>query len=357
MSTVKNFERPSDGVQPATPYLYIPKNEYGLSDIEMGELNDTGWIEGPAIFLINVSTLRFESAPRNGVSYRLLVLVGNAGDIPSQNAFVEFNLQNTSFSPSVSYNTEPMDRDASDVHLGIAALFVAQSNRSRKLAWSLSPKAHRFNWSKSDFELQTGDFVAIVKVSDQMQDRAPIWYEPLKNRHDAARYLLPIFDGLWEGIEEGLDIYNPIGVVRLEVNQRSEVEFNPVTRSYLRPRLEVKLDAFQDFPDQAAPLNQTWGVGASAQPHFSFSFTRPQAGIAGFVLIPNDDETLEMRTFVDLFTYLPRGRAILRKVRNDSPLSKVSRALLDKINMVQGTTWPQTRTRDFDFLKEAIKNI
>jgi hypothetical protein len=221
-----------DGAPPVTPFLFVPQ---GMLD--NGTLRpfpgSVGWIDGPALMLVDETARRISCILEPEKTYRILALVGNSGLAPAQNAYAEFYSKN---SPNTSYQNgrwefspEPEGIEDS-FSLGVAAL---PSISSQEVSWAMSPRAFKMwgegithDWSMTHL---------LVRVFEPFNDA--LSYSDFRARVDrkaGARLFVPNLSGKWTGDEyEAGGERKLLGRVSLDISQ-SWTMFETATGAFIQ---------------------------------------------------------------------------------------------------------------------------
>jgi hypothetical protein len=182
----------------ATPFLFVP-----LNSVDRGNSPRVKWLENPSVLFLSEKGI-LEFAPSCGISYRMVVLVGNSGNSPSWNTFAEFCLgvmpgsQSDGFGRAVLPSTYP---------LGVSAFSVDSYPNNQGIGWAISPKS----WTpRNSFDL---GLCAGVRVLDPIHDSGPVEKKGWQDRHVGSRLLGANYTGVWSGDEVKGTPTNPTGEV------------------------------------------------------------------------------------------------------------------------------------------------
>lgn len=355
----------SDNERPATPFLFIPKDNSAEPGNER-DSNAIGWISGPAIFLINENERRFEFSPRSGVDYRILALFRNAGAVPAQQAYVEFHIGmapdgTVSTYYSKYFTDEPLLEAQLCYNLGVAMLNSPQGINDRRLSWAMSPKSHKFGLER--FGWSDCETIAVVKLGDLVADRPPEQYNSRTDRHTAFRLLSPNFSGVWEGTEMEMRTGANLGAVKLEITQdwNFTATVPPGPSGATSPNLTIVPREFPTIPGRIIridkPCTDYRGIN---EIYFTLDIYIPMEerwDVSLEYSIVSED-TIKMRTF-NYQTNFPDffSEALLRRSGAAANPPDTNKVLLGNVRMDRSSTWPSSRLRDFEIMREAIINL
>lgn len=236
---------------PATPYLFVPQADYDTGEVRPVTCNDA-WVWSPAIFLLGRDG-NIEDTPRVGADYRLLVLVGNSGAAPAQNAFAQFRLDNAPYrvgepNDGAYVERRPTAPTQDGLSLGSSAFTVPQSSRGDLLSWALSPQSWQYGSGPA------GD-CAYIRVFDQFADRFDGQENSSINRKDAARLLYPDLTGIWEGTEIDTVAGTVAGTLRIAI--QCDWKQNSLGDVIPLPTFELSFNQLPQIPNRHGSIGMS----------------------------------------------------------------------------------------------------
>lgn len=319
----------------ASPFLFVPTSS---QDLGLRPTTGTAWVRSPGIFFLDDQGM-IEFAPQCGATYRILVLIGNSGNVPVLNGLAEFY---SDFPPVPTlltadgscYIKTPLLRK---FRVGVAPFSVG----SRDLSWSLSPPWTPHNWDLGE--------CIIVQVYDPINDRASPELKSWEDRQVGFRVLTENVAGTWSGQEIGND-----GGVLGEVTLRLTINWalDDMSRGVLPPLCEIDPIQFPHIPGRDIAINVT--------KHCYMLY-----GVASFLMVASDNSDncwsvhIENRTVKSVTMRTQKGstqisHAVLALRTPERPPPLPDLKLLSRVRRQVLSTWSPQKRADAKLVFHAI---
>jgi hypothetical protein len=342
----ENRDLHGDQPPPSTPFLFVPMN---AADRGLRPAIGTDWIASQGIMLLSEKA-ELEVEPRCGNSYRVLALIGNAGNAPSLNAFVEFSLGWESLQYEATYAGYAQKPIEQPFSLGVAALSVESSPANQTIGWAMSP----YPWRVTN----TGDSITgvAVRVFDPVNDSAPEELRSWDDRHIGSRAFSDNLTGTWSGIEV-LESGENIGQFTVTISQNWNLTEIPNGASFFS--CSVTLNELPPVSGRTLPLNVAKTERKLRDINVMYDDHIGQPWLFSYFFLGSTD-VLEMRCFHGADPggsshHFSHAKLTLKKPGAPSP--EPSRELLSRVRRVRSPTWPSRRIADADLLFRAISAL
>jgi hypothetical protein len=350
-----NNENGKDGLPPVTPFLFVPQGVFDNGTLR--PFPGIGWIDGPALMLVDETARRISCILEPDKTYRILALVGNSGLAPAQNSYAEFYIN---LFTNISYqNGRPEFLPEPEDMVGAVSLGVASvpSISSREVTWAMSPLA--FNMLKVDdkhFMLGTSAHV-LVRVFEPLND--VLHYPDFRARDDrkvGARFFTPDLSGRWSGDEYEYDRAGNkgklLGNVSLDISQ-SWAMLATTAGAFIQPS-DVRIAACPSLVSKLVDPRIPWKANSIGH------YLTVNIGVKDQLdLILASDRTIKMHHIIET-TPSVRDRVSSADLLWDGPSafpqpSKVpDKMLLGKLSNTIPSYWPPKRKSDALLLRGAI---